>query len=258
MTKKIAFPPVRDVGDLPAPVTVAGDVHLTVEEPEVARRFVRFLSEVARQGGSLILIGDLFDWWIGHRQAARDPFARQIVEALSTVAGRGVRLAFLGGNRDYAFDGAPGLDIEIWPDVVRTRWGQETVVLSHGDLLCSADRGYQTLRWMLRGGVGRAVQHSLPYAACVYIARGLRDLSDRSTRRKTGTELGIDYGLAAQWLNHYRADTLVVGHVHTGVHHRPDADPTKNVYVLKDWSRTANAVMFDGCQTRVAKFATRV
>lgn len=242
----IPIPAVLDVPSPSLPVTVIGDVHLTQEEPDVARRFVAFLSEIAKHGGTLVLLGDIFDWWVGRPQAEHDPFARQVVDALKAVASRGVHLTFLAGNRDYSFDGVEGLPIDIWPDVVRTRWGEKTVVLTHGDLLCSADRSYLRMRAWLRSKPGRLLLHSLPYRANAYCARGLRDLSERATRRKAGAMMGLDYDLAARWLEAFEADALVVGHVHTGVHHRLEGVPPRDVYVLRDWSRVGNAVRFDG------------
>jgi len=243
------LPDVFDVEPPATPVRVVGDVHLTPEEPEVARRFLAYLDRVAQGGGTLVLLGDLFDWWVGRRQADRQAFARAILERLGAVARAGVRLTFVEGNRDYAFDGADGLDVEVWPDVVRTRLGGRTVVLSHGDLLCSEDRAYLRMRAWLRSAPARWLLETLPYAAGAWCAQGLRDLSDRSTRRSPGARLGIDYGLATAWLDGYGADALVVGHVHTGVHHRLDGtDGGRDVYVLKDWSRTGNEVVLDGTQ----------
>ena len=246
MTKR-RLPDVVDVTDLPTPVTVVGDVHLTPEEPDVAERFIAFLEARGTQGGTLVLLGDIFDWWIGREQAARQPFARGILEQLRTVKDAGVRLVFLAGNRDYAFDGAEGLDVELWDDVVRTQLGGRTVVLSHGDLLCSEDRGYLRMRAWFRSKPGRWLLRTLPYTWAAYVAQGVRDLSDRSTRRSRGAQLGIDYGLAAAWLDAYEADALVVGHVHTGVHHElPGPNGPRDVYILKDWSRASNAIEMSG------------
>lgn len=246
MTKR-RLPDVLDVSDLPMPVTVVGDVHLTANEPDVVHRFSAFLAQRATQGGTLVLLGDIFDWWVGREQATRNPFAREALDPLKAVADAGVRLIFLAGNRDYAFEGCDGLDLELWPDVVRTRIGSRSVVMSHGDLLCSEDRGYLRMRAWFRSPAGRWLLRTLPYRWTSYIARGLRDLSDRSTRRSRGAQLGIDYGLAAAWLDGYEADALVVGHVHTGVHHElPGKDGVRDVYVLRDWSRASNAVEMDG------------
>ena len=246
------LPPVEDVPPMDPPVVVAGDVHLTPEHPEVAAHFLAFLEGLRGRAATLVLIGDVFDWWVGRRQAT-EPFAARIVEGLRTLAASGTRLVFQGGNRDYAFDGAPGLEIATWPDVVRTRWGTRTVVVTHGDLLCSADVRYQRMRRLLRSRAGRGALAALPHACATYLARGLRDLSEREVRRKPYASMGIDYGLARAWLDGYGADVLVAGHVHTGVHHRLPGTPDRDVVVLKDWEAGGGVVTWDGRALELAR-----
>jgi UDP-2,3-diacylglucosamine hydrolase len=227
------------------PVTVAGDVHLAASDAATTSTFLAFLGQTAERGGTLVLLGDVFDFWVGRRQTG-DAYARRILDALGEATRRGLALAFVAGNRDYAFDGAAGLDVALWPDVVRTRWGARTVVLSHGDLLCSADRAYLRMRRLLRSRPARGVLRALPFGASSALARGLRDVSERSGRRNAGAAAGIDYGLARAWLDGYGADALVLGHVHSGVHHRLPGSPPRDVYVLKDWERAPSAVVWDG------------
>jgi UDP-2,3-diacylglucosamine hydrolase len=226
-------------------VVVAGDVHLSPEHPEVAARFETWLGHLPGRCSTLVLLGDVFDYWVGRRQA-RDPFSSRVLAALGGLVGSGTRLAFLAGNRDYAFDGADGLEVAIWPDVVRTRWGSRVVLLTHGDLLCSADHRYQRMRRLLRSRPARATLAVLPHAGATWLARGLRDLSEREVRRKPYVTMGIDYGLARAWLDGYGADVLVAGHVHTGVHHRLAGERDRDVLVLKDWDAGGGVVRWDG------------
>jgi UDP-2,3-diacylglucosamine hydrolase len=227
------------------PVTVVGDVHLSAAEPAVAERFARFLARVEGGGGTLVLLGDLFDWWAGRGQAAR-PFESSVIEGLRRVRASGVRLAFVAGNRDFLFDGCEGLDLELWPEVVRTRWGERTVLLTHGDLLCSADRPYLAMRRLLRSALIRTGAHALPFRVKANLAQGIRAYSERTGRHSPGARRGIDYGIALEWMRRAGADVLVAGHVHTGVHHRLPGEPPRDVYVLKDWDRTGGVVVFDG------------
>lgn len=226
-------------------MTVVADVHLSEHEPHAARRFVEMLHGLAGKGGTLAILGDLFDWWAGP-ETGRRPFEASILGALRLTADSGVRIAFVPGNRDFAFRAEDGLKVEPWPDLVRTRWGDRTVLLTHGDLLCSADRAYLRMRRFLRSGLARLGFRVFPWRLRAYLATGLRRHSARSGRHTRGAMLGIDYGDAVAWLAAHDADVLVAGHVHTGVHHRLPGTPPKDVYVLKDWDRIANVVRFDG------------
>jgi UDP-2,3-diacylglucosamine hydrolase len=240
---------IRDVPAMTAPVVVAGDVHLSPERRDVAKRFDRFLDGRAGLGGTLVLLGDVFDWWAGPGQA-REPVAASVIARLGALSSAGTRVVFLGGNRDYALDARAVPGLEVLPDPARTRWGERTVVLTHGDLLCSGDLRYQRMRRVLRSAPARGLLRALPHASAAYFARGLRDLSEREVRRKPYASMGIDYGIAREWLEAFDADLLVAGHVHTGVHHRLSGDGRpRDVIVVKDWERGGGVVRWDG--TRV-------
>lgn len=244
------LPRIVDVEAPAEPVTVVGDVHLSPRHAEVERRFVGWLDARARHGGTLVLLGDLFDWWVGRGQE-RDPALAPVLEALRRVAAAGVRLCFQPGNRDFAFRGAHGVPLAVWPDVVRTRVGSSTVLFTHGDLLVSGDRAYLALRRVLRSGPVSFGLRRLPYGWLAAIARALRRVSARAVRRKSRRALDIDYGLARRWLEAAGADVLVAGHVHTGVHHRLRGEPAREVVVLKDWDRGPNVIAFEGGRPRL-------
>ncbi|MDJ0974108.1 MAG: UDP-2,3-diacylglucosamine diphosphatase [Planctomycetota bacterium] len=245
------LPRIQDVAPLPMPVAVAGDVHIAADEPHVRDAFIRFVEARAAVGaGTLVLLGDLFDAWWGPQQA-RDPFLVPVFDALRAADAAGMRLVFQAGNRDFCFEAADGIDIDFWSDVVRTEIGGRRVLLTHGDLLCVHDRGYQLLRRGLRGRQGRprAWVRALPYGLMRYLAAGAREASKRETRRKPRAYMDIDYATARRWMDHAEVDVLVAGHVHTGVHHElPAADPdgrSRDILVLKDWERGGGVVLFD-------------
>lgn len=243
------IPPVHDLPPMEGPVTVVGDVHLSERDPALERRFLRWLEAQGAQGGTLVLLGDVFDAWAGPGQE-REPRHATLAAVLGRLAGAGVRLCFQAGNRDFLFRGLPGVPMEIWPDVVRTTWGGRRVLLTHGDLLVSQDRAYLRLRRFLRWGPTLAVTRMLPYRVRAGLARGLRRASRHAVREKPRRWLDIDYGLARRWLEQAGCDVLVAGHVHTGVHHRLGGSPAREVLVLRDWDHEGGVVRFDG--TRVA------
>jgi UDP-2,3-diacylglucosamine hydrolase len=245
-------PPVLDLPPMEPTVVVVGDVHLSPEHEGVARRFEGFLDGLRGKTATLILLGDVFDYWVGRKQA-RQAFARRFLERFAALAAAGTRLAFVAGNRDFQFDGADGLAIDVWPDVVRTTWGARRVALTHGDLLCTADARYQGMRRVLRSAPVRATFSGLPLAASTFLARGLRDLSEREVRRKPYASMGIDYAVARRWLDDLRCDVLVAGHVHTGVHHRLPGEKVRDVLVLKDWDAGGGVVRWGGAAIELVR-----
>lgn len=244
MNALLPIPAVHEVAPMAPPVVVAGDVHLCAEQPEVVRHFVTWLEGLRGMGGTLVLLGDVFDLWVGRPQQV-DPLPRAVLPHLRALAAAGTRLVFMPGNRDLLFRGVDGVQIECWPDPVRTRWGERTVLLTHGDQLCTADRAYQAMRRFFYGPGGHALDLLLPYRAKRWLGDGLRRLSARETARKSRPSMDIDYGEALAWLEAHAADLLVAGHVHTGVHHVHAGPPRREVMVLRDWERGGGVVTFD-------------
>lgn len=251
-----AMPKVVDVPAPVAPLVVVGDVHLAPAYPAVREEFIALVRRRAAAGGTLVLLGDLFDYWIGRPQA-EDPFLKPVFDALREAAGAGLRLVFQAGNRDFIFDGAPGLEVELWPELVRTEVGGRRMLFTHGDLLCTSDRSYLRFRRLVRspGGAPRIWARRIPFKMARYLAEGLRRFSARETQRKPKAYMDIDYGTAREWLDATETEVLVAGHVHTGVHHvlaaADEAGESKEVLVLKDWERGGGVITFDGGRGRL-------
>ena len=68
-----ALPPAlavtREIGRLLDPIFIS-DLHLTQERPRTLARFLRFMQEDAPAHPELVILGDLFDFWIGDDAAA--------------------------------------------------------------------------------------------------------------------------------------------------------------------------------------------
>ncbi|MFZ2507314.1 MAG: UDP-2,3-diacylglucosamine diphosphatase, partial [Steroidobacteraceae bacterium] len=122
------------------------DLHLDPATPEIAARFLRFLGGPARQSGTLYLLGDIFEAWLGDDDP--EPAHREVIAALASVTARGTLLYLMRGNRDFLlgerFCAESGASLLEDPVVVTI--GGERVLLSHGDGLCIDDGAYQRLR----------------------------------------------------------------------------------------------------------------
>lgn len=247
-----ALPDILDVPPMEPPVVVVGDVHLCVEEPEVTERFLGWVDSLVGRCKTLVLLGDIFDLWVGRAQQ-HDPLPLSVLPHLRELAEAGTRITFMPGNRDLLFRGVDDVPIEVWPDPVRTRWGDRVVVMTHGDQLCTADHGYQAMRRFFYGPGGHALDVVLPYRAKRWLGDGMRGLSLRETGKKVTASMDIDYGEALRWLEAYESDLLVAGHVHTGVHHVHAGPPRREVLVLKDWEHGGGVVIFDAEDVRLER-----
>ncbi len=247
---RLAYPRVLDVPALPGPIAVVGDVHLNLGEGAVIEAFLAFLDRAATRVKTLVLLGDVFHTWSGAAEA-QEFLPAVVLGRLRALAARGVKLCFQAGNRDFLFPSGVDLELDHWPQLVRMEWGGRHVLFTHGDLLCTSDTGYQLLRLFLRrrSGLPRLWSSHIPLSWRRSVIRLLRHASTQETQKKSMAYMDIDYEGAREWLDHYEADVLVAGHVHTGVHKqlpaRDGLGVDKESFVLLDWEHGGTVVLLD-------------
>ena len=231
-------PPVLAVSStaapLPDPLFIA-DLHLAPERPRTIERFLRFLSEDVPRHGELVILGDLFEFWIGDDAAAA---ARPLIDALAAVSARGVRLLLMHGNRDLllgsGFAAATGGTLLADPIVVEVA-GTPTL-LSHGDAWCTRDVPYQQFRAIVRQPQFQRDFLVKPLDERIAFARGLRlqSESEKSTKAMDIMDVTPDAVLAA--LRAAGVRRIIHGHTHRPAAHVVDlGDTLAERWVLPDW-----------------------
>lgn len=137
---------------LPAPCYVFSDAHLGATPPEVERRLLTFLRSLGGRAGSLVINGDLFDFWFEWRSVMPRQGYR-VLAALADLRERGVPVLYVAGNHDCwggdILRADVGVDFHVGP------WtgalGGWNARIEHGDgLRAREDRPYRALRRVLR------------------------------------------------------------------------------------------------------------
>ena len=77
----------------------ASDVHLRFDQPDQDRRFRAWLSGLTPED-SLVIAGDLCDFWMAARLGERDLLRSESLRALASFRRRGGALAIMPGNHD--------------------------------------------------------------------------------------------------------------------------------------------------------------
>ncbi len=188
----------------------------------------------------MILLGDLFDFWVSPAQA-RDALWASVSRALDDLLAAGVDVGFVEGNRDFA--ASPELrrlGVEILADVGVVESGGRRVAYTHGDLLCARDVRYQALRRVARRATTRHLLQALPARWALGVGRGARAGSQLETTRKSYGDMGLSGDAVHSLLRRLDADALVCGHVHWGRRHVVEVDGApRDVVVLSAWEDVA-------------------
>ena len=227
------------------------DLHLQLERPDITRAFFDFLSEQASQAQALYILGDFFEVWIG--DDALDEFQLSIARALKQLAGRGCQIFLMHGNRDFLigekFCRLAGAKLLKDPSVIKL--GETRVLLSHGDLLCTADTEYLKMRRLLRNPLSLFILRNLPLAMRLKLARGLRNQSQQRTRMKAQQITDVTPAAVAPFMQRYQVQLLIHGHTHRPQRHQLQLDSTTPAerIVLGDWDKS---VWYLACDPQLA------
>lgn len=133
------------------PVYVVSDTHLGAVPRETERAFRGFLDHAATHAASLLINGDLFDFWFEYRHVIlREHF--RVVAKLAEVVDAGVKVWFVGGNHD-AWAGSflrDEVGIELLDGPVELDLGGRRALVAHGDGVGSGDFKYRALKAVIR------------------------------------------------------------------------------------------------------------
>ena len=137
---------------LPSPCYVISDTHLGAAPPEVERRLLAFLRQLVGRAGSLVINGDLFDFWFEWERVIPRAGYR-VLAALADLRDAGVEIVWVAGNHDCW--GGDFLRAELGVQYVLGPWrGQAAgwrARFEHGDgLRAVEDRKYRALRRVIR------------------------------------------------------------------------------------------------------------
>lgn len=199
---------------LTAPCYVLSDAHLGFAKPEVERAIISFLRHVAEGAGSLIVNGDLFEFWFEWKTVIpRQGF--RAVAALADVVDAGVPVTFIAGNHDCW--GGDVLRKDVGIDYRFGPWTTEIAGwrthIEHGDGLRPVeDKRYRALRKVLRNSLAirsfRWLHPDLATPLASHSSQASRDYSARDGGR------GLHDAAERVAVADRTLDLVVLGHSH--------------------------------------------
>lgn len=222
------------------------DLHLDAGEPETIRRFVSFVDKEARAASALYILGDLFEAWVGDDED--DSRLAPVQTALAGLTRAGVACSLMHGNRDFLigpkFCAATGC--RLLGDYERVDLYGSTVLLTHGDLLCTDDKRYMSLRGTLRNPAWQRDFLAKPLAERRKIAAELRQLSAAEVAAKSYDIMDVNQTTVEAVMREHGVSLLLHGHTHRPAIHQFTVDGRPAVrIVLGAWYEQASIVRWD-------------
>jgi UDP-2,3-diacylglucosamine hydrolase len=155
---------------------------------------------------------------------------------------------FIRGNRDLMigkqFGDMTGMTLLYDPTLVYM-YGT-SVLISHGDLYCTDDQGYQRYRRFVNHPVSQFIYHHLPFAIRNLIVRGVRAKSKSGNVGKSMGIMDVNQRAVEAALSEHAVQTLLHGHTHRpAIHQFEVAGTAATRIVLGDWYQQGNALRWD-------------
>ena len=192
---------------------MVADSHLG-DSPEEVNALIALLESAPAGLNNFVVLGDLFDAWIGPETVSCGPLANLPV-AFAKLAEQGVNIFLVRGNRDVLLQKRDGalfsatvVDQLVWGE------GKNQVLLSHGDEYCLRDKPYQRLRRFLRCRPVRGVLLALPIFIRQGLARKMRSASRQAIARKPLDVMALEESAVASALQRLGAGQAWMGHLH--------------------------------------------
>lgn len=226
---------------------IIADLHLSPSEPAIVAKFYEFVEQIAPKAQTLILLGDIFERWLGDDDD--NAFNQGVIQALHQLHQRGIALKFMHGNRDFGIGKhfAEQTGCQLLPDTYVTDLGGVPTLLLHGDTLCTDDIAYQHYRARMRNPKMMAKLMRLPLWVRRLLGWYLRTRS-RWHQQSQGAKAIMDVNadaVVASWQQHHLL-RMIHGHTHRpAIHFHYQGDQVFERWVLSDWHHQGNYLVID-------------
>jgi len=166
-------------------VAILADAHLGGPggEPEPLLAQLREIRE--RGAERLVLLGDLFQVWVGFARY-ETPAVRRFVAEVQAVRAAGIPVHYIEGNRDFFLAAGPYREtFDSIGDELAFESGRLRYLAVHGDGLNDRDRQYLAWRWLSKSPPSRfALAHVPRRLVGRFVAATERRLTDTNFKHK--------------------------------------------------------------------------
>ncbi len=225
------------------------DIHLgagsVAEQREVERTFLDFLAMIEEDAETLVLAGDIFDFWFEYKQVVPKGFVR-VLGRLAELSDRGVKVIMLTGNHDMwvgdYLTKECGITLYTKPQILEL--AGKKIFVAHGDNMNIENQPIlRVMNAMFRSKVLRWLVTWLVHPNC--FMRFGKWWSGRS-RKSHGavTDAKVLQPLiryASEYAAKHNVDYFVFGHMH----YASDVVEPERILFMGDWHTQPSYIALD-------------
>ena len=201
-------------------VYLISDAHFGIDLQGCEKReaaFFKWLQEISPEMSQLIIVGDLFDFWIEYKSSIRADYF-QVLHALKKVSEQGTEIHYLAGNHDFALGSflEEKIGIVIHHGDYNTEIQGKKVHIYHGDGLIKKDIGYRILKKVLRNPINQKLYKLIHPDLGVALGTLVSGSSRKYLRPLLNESIIREYRQHALDLLKKGNDIVIFGHTHKG------------------------------------------
>ena len=219
--------------------------------------FVAWLDEIKQDAAAILLLGDLFDFWMEYKRVVPKGFTRTLGK-LAEISDSGIPIHYFVGNHDLWMNGyfEEELGIPVYHKPQEFTFNNSSFFIGHGDGLGPGDKGYKRMKkvfvspffkWLFQWG---------------HPDIGMRIAQYLSVKNKliSGDDDAKFLGEDNEWLAVYskrkleekHRDFFVFGHRHLPL--EIQLNETSKYINLGDWIQYYTYGVFDGESFQIKKY----
>ena len=223
------------------------DVHLKGVDDARTRPFADFLRSWVGKTETLVLLGDIFDFYYGFKSVVYWQHLPALA-AIDELVRDGIRVIFVEGNHEFriaeAFRGAFGIETFESEGTIDVRG--KKILLCHGDLANPKDRGYRLLHWAMRNPLIAAMCGMVPPSVAQRMGKLASDGS-RAYANGRGERLTALFREKARASIAAGCDAAIFGHSHHPVLETIESGGRTGTFAnCGDWVEHFTHLTFDG------------
>jgi UDP-2,3-diacylglucosamine hydrolase len=241
-------------------VYFASDFHLGASYIGANRKrekiVVNWLNKIKEDAHTIILLGDIFDFWFEYKHVIPKGFIR-LQGKLVELADSGINIAFFTGNHDmWMFDYFPTeLGIQVFKHPLSLNINSIKILMGHGDGLGPGDHKYKLLKRVFENRVLQWAFSKIHPNLGIGLARRWSDHSRETSMNQEKRFLGnneLIYRYCQELEKEIHHDYYIFGHRHLPM----EVQLNENSHYINvgEWINYYTYCEFDGSKVKLLNF----
>ena len=215
-------------------------MHLKDDQSDISKAFIELLKEI-KNLSAIYIVGDLFEFWLGY-DVAQQKLKKTLDQIKKT--NKETPIYFCAGNRERFITEkcAEKIGFTLIDDIAKLKLFNKNIVITHGDILCTLDTGYQIFRVILQNRIIKYILLNISKEVRLKIFSFMRKLSQKFKKNKPPETTDINKK-SSIFKKISKNDVIIHGHTHKQIE---ETNQDYKRIVLGEW-KDESSILIYGC-----------